>query len=271
MGKGSRTLRKVIPVLSAPAARISRLVRGGGVRILMYHRVADCPGDRLSVSPGEFARQMDFLLGEGYRVETLSGALAGRDEGKTVLVLTFDDGYLDFYDTAFPVLKQRRLPALVFVVPGFIDGPVALERYRTGPKQSRPLSWEMLDEMRGYGIAVGSHSLSHRELTGLPAPEAEREIAGSASRIGERLGVRPEWFSYPRGKHTPDLAARVRTAGYRGAVTVRPGTNRRPYDLFRLRRTEVSRDDDLGDFRMKIEGAFDLWHHLWQKAVGEGL
>ncbi len=268
MGRGSRLLRKVIPALSRPARCLRR---GGGVRILMYHRVSDLPGDRLSVAPGEFARQMDYLVEGGRRVEALPAAFSEREGGRSVLVLTFDDGYLDFYQTVFPVLKERNLPATVFIVTGFIDGTIAPERYRSHPVPPAPLSWAMLAEMERNRITVGSHSVTHRELTALPAVAAGREIAESASIIEKRLGARPYWFSYPRGKHTVEIAARVKAAGYRGAVTVRPGLNRPPYDYFRLRRTEISRDDDLRDFRMKIEGAFDFWHYVWQKVAGNSL
>ncbi|MDP8235178.1 MAG: polysaccharide deacetylase family protein [Candidatus Erginobacter occultus] len=267
-----RRLRKVLPRLAslAPAGR-----RAGEVRVLMYHRVAEIPGDRLAVVPGEFARQMDLLLQSGRPVKTLSAAFAGggpdRERREPAVVLTFDDGYRDFYDNVFPILRRRSLPATVFVVPGFIEGRVELDRYRGRGEISRSLSWEMLAEMGKGRVEVGSHSLSHRELTGLDRAEAETEIVESAAVIERKLGTRPEWFAYPRGKADSVLAGLVRAAGYRGAVTVRPGVNRPDGDLFLLRRTEISGDDDREDFLLKLRGGFDLPHRLWQRMAGKRL
>ncbi len=264
-----RRIRKILPRLAAA------LPPPGGVRILMYHRVADIPGDRLAVSPGEFARQMDLLLAAGRPVAGLSAVFPPAGEGPEregeALVLTFDDGYRDFYDNVFPVLKTRRLPAAVFVVPEFIEGQIELDRYRGRGASSRSLSWEELAEMSREGIEIGSHSLTHRELTGLSRPEAESEIFKSAAAIEGRLGRRPEWFAYPRGKSNPGLAALVRAAGYRGAVTVRPGCNRPGADPYLLRRTEISGDDDREDFLLKLAGGFDLPHRLWQTLAGKRL
>lgn len=265
-----RRLRRTVPRLGAALSRLHP--DPAGIRILMYHRVAEIPGDRLAVAPGEFARQMDLLRESGRPVKSLSAAFApGSEREEGAVVLTFDDGYRDFYDNVFPVLQSRRLPATVFVVPEFIDGRVELDRYRGRGELSRSLSWEMLDEMSGEGITIGSHSLTHRELTGLEREEAEREIAASREEIARRLGSPPEWFAYPRGKADRSLAALVRSAGYRGAVTVRPGSNRPGSDRCLLRRTEISGDDAREDFILKLRGGFDLPHRLWQSLAGKRL
>lgn len=273
MKKRKAIIRKTVALFTWPGAECIRLVRGPGLRILMYHRVTDESGDRLSVSPLEFERQMDLLGTEGYRVMTLAQALTEPTGHGSLpaVVITFDDGYQDFYRNVFPILRNRNFPALIFVVPDFIDGKIILPRYQDLRGDSRSVSWEMLREMQEGGITVGAHSVTHRELIGLDSSEAKMEIEESADIIERRSGIRPEWFSYPRGKYSSILSRMVQDSGYRGAVTVRPGTNRRPYDYFGLRRTEISRDDDLRDFRMKLSGAYDLQHYLWQKMMGKRL
>ena len=269
MEKRKTIIRKASALLAWPGAVGIRIARGPGIRILMYHRVTDEHEDRLSVSPEEFKRQMDHLVSAGYRVMTLAQALAEGMERRSLpdVVITFDDGYQDFYRNVFPILRERNFPAVIFVVPDFIEGKISLPRYR----DSRSVTWEMLREMREGGIMVGAHSVTHRELTGLDSREAKLEIEGSADIIEKQSGERPEWFSYPRGKYSPIISRMVQNSGYRGAVTVRPGSNRRPYDYFALRRTEISRDDDLRDFRMKLSGAYDIQHYLWQKIMGKRL
>jgi len=273
MKKFNKIFRKSAALLTWPGSECIRMVRGSGIRILMYHRVTDEYGDRLSVSPQEFKRQMDLLASAGYRVMTLARALADGMEQQRLpaVVITFDDGYQDFYRMVFPILRERDFPATVFVIPDFIDGKISLRRYRNLGGDSRSVTWEMLKEMREGGITVGAHSVTHRELTGLNSREAKMEIEGSADIIEKRSGLRPEWFSYPRGKYSPHLARMVQDSGYRGAVTVRPGPNRRHCDYFRLRRTEISRDDDIRDFRLKLSGAYDLQHYIWQKIMGDRL
>ncbi len=273
MGEIKTVIRPAAALVSWPVVQFIRLARGPGIRILMYHRVTDEIEDRLSVSPAAFKKQMDLLDAAEYRVMTLTQALSaetGRGSLPAV-VITFDDGYQDFYRIVFPILRERNYPAAIFVVPDFIDGKIILPRYRNLKGDSSSVSWEMLREMRGEGITVGAHSVTHRELTGLDCREMEREINGSADIIEKRLGKRPEWFSYPRGKYSPSLSRMVEAGGYKGAVTVRPGTNRVPCDYFTLRRTEISREDDLRDFKLKLSGAYDLQHHLWQKIMGKRL
>ncbi len=268
-----KTIGRRLPAeVALPPALLFRFLRGRGARILMYHRVADLAGDRLSVKPTEFIRQMDFLRERGYRIIPLSELPSALTSSSSPAVsLTFDDGYRDFYDNAFPILKERRLPAAVFVITGLMEGKVRLPRYRKFPQSAKPLSWEMLPEMARAGIEIGSHSLTHRELTRLSRAEAEEEIEGSARLIREKTGGRPEWFSYPRGKFNREVIDLVKAAGYSGAVTVQPGANHSPGELFSLKRTEISRDDSLRDFALKLKGAYDPWHYLWQKIKGESL
>ena len=135
----------------------------------MYHRITDEYGDRLSVSPPEFKRKMDLLVSTGYRVMTLAWALADGMVQRRLLavVITFDDGYQDFYRKVFPILRERDFPAIVFVVPDFIDGKISLRRYRDLSGDFRLVTWGMLREMQEGGITVGAHSVTHRELTEL--------------------------------------------------------------------------------------------------------
>jgi peptidoglycan/xylan/chitin deacetylase (PgdA/CDA1 family) len=273
MEKRKTIIRKALAIFAWPGTECIRMARGPGVRILMYHRVTDESEDRLAVSPPEFKRQMDHLVSVGYRVMTLEQALtAGRERRRLPdVVITFDDGYQDFYRNVFPILRDRKFSAVIFVLPDFIDGKITLPRYRHLKGDSRSVTWEMLREMQEGGITVGAHSVTHRELTGLDSREVKLEIEGSADIIEKQSGIRPKWFSYPRGKYSPIISRMVQDSGYRGAVSVRPGTNRRPYDYFTLRRTEISRDDDLRAFRMKLSGAYDIQHYLWQKLMGKRL
>lgn len=273
MKKQKIIIRRGAAFFTFPVIKSIRLLSGPGIRILMYHRVTEKGKDRLSVSPLEFERQMDFLNSGGYRVQKLSEAFSTSSEESSLpsVVLTFDDGYLDFYQVAFPILKKRKLPATVFVITDFIEGKITIPRNSNLPEETRSVSWDMLKEMQEERITVGAHSVTHRELTGLGSREAGEEIKGSSIIIKEKLGTRPKWFSYPRGKYSPKISRMVEENGFEGAVTVRPGPNRRPCDYFTLCRTEISRSDEIRDFKLKLVGAYDLQHYIIQKIMGERL
>jgi len=183
MKKSNIIIRKSAGFLTWPGIECIRMIRGSGVRILMYHRITDEYGDCLSVSPPEFKRQMDLLVSTGYRVMTLARALADGMVQRRLpaVVITFDDGYQDFHRKVFPILRERDFPAIVFVVPDFIDGKISLRRYRDLSGDSRSVTWGMLREMQEGGITVGAHSVTHRELT---------ELGGIGSLDSLRYGYR---------------------------------------------------------------------------------
>lgn len=263
-------LRRAAALSGYPAARLSDLIRGPGTRILTYHRILDLPGDRMSVPPEHFRRQLECLRREGCRVVSLD-ALGEPDPepGRSRVAITFDDGYRDWYDHAFPLLAAAGFPGVFFLATGLVEGATDLARYRPLPEnQRRPLEPGMIREMAAGGMFFESHGISHRELETLDAHARSLEYRRSAEAIFSWTGRRPRWFAYPRGCYSPEAATELRNAGYAGAVTVRPGSNRPPFDWFALRRTEISADDTIADFRLKLKGAYDAWHRLWQAAGG---
>ncbi len=246
-----------------------------GLRILTYHRVNDRhPGDRLSVHPTAFREQMEEILSRGRPVLSLAEALPfvrGREPGPPgALALTFDDGYEDNLRVALPILERLGLKATVFVATGFLGTPRTIERYRECRGDDRMLDWAQLGEMRARGHEIGGHGRHHRELASLPAAEAEAEVEGCALDIAKHTGQRPRLFCYPRGSESPAVREIVAARGFEAACTVYPGCNPPGTPLLALRRTEVSGDDDLADFSLKLRGGFDAWHRLVQRLRRRG-
>lgn len=262
-------IRGIIGRAGRVPAGLARRWRGPGTRILTYHRVSAAPDDRLCVTPRQFARQMESLAGGDWgEVVPLSRLLReGKEEGKAEIAVTFDDGYADLYRHAFGILRSLGLPATVFVVTEFVEGRGFLKRFGPGAEF---LNWEMIGEMEESGIEAGSHTVTHRELVGLPPAEVEWELAESLRALERRLGRRRRWLAYPRGRFDAAVKTAARRSGYAGAVTVLPGANRSGRDLFALRRTEISRADGPEEFKLKLSGAFDWWHSARQKLTKEG-
>jgi len=216
------------------------------VPILMYHyiRVNPNPVDRvgagLSVNPDLFARQMAYLAEAGYTPVTLEDVYAAWTVGAPLppkpVILTFDDGYRDFFTAAYPVLKAHGFKATVYVIVDFLDRPAYL-------------TWEMLSTLVSEGlVTVGAHTLTHVDLTAAAPDRARREVFLSKQRLEERLGVAVVDFAYPAGRYNPTVVGLVDAAGYRTAVTTRPGAVLRLEERLTLPRVRVDGREGLAEF-----------------------
>jgi peptidoglycan/xylan/chitin deacetylase (PgdA/CDA1 family) len=256
----TRVVRKALRSLASSV--LAAVHETEAPRILYYHRVDD-ETHRSCVPPAQFYRQMRYLATHEYRVlplETLCSVLkAGGELPARSVVLTFDDGFLDNYTQAFPILQTFGFPATIFLTVGFIGGaelPVLSGTHRP----ARPLAWGHVHEMARHGIAFGSHTLTHPSLPRLREEEVVREVHASRLRLEQELGRAAPFFCYPKGEFTPAVKAIVRRAGYDGACSVYPGPVRATADRFALPRTYIARDDTLRDFGNKLRGAWDLLH-----------
>jgi len=247
LGLALHTLHRAI----APANRI---------RILYYHSISDAP-IRSSVSPQAFEEQMAYLVSHGYRVLSLSEAIDRRIGRGTFpesgVVVTLDDGFQDNYEHALPILMRYKVPATVFLTVGYIgtDRLPTLTRTDFVP---RPLDWREVKEMQARGIEFGSHTITHPMLTQVSGDVARREIGDSRRMLEDRLGAPVPFFCYPRGDVNAAVQRIVRDEGYAAACSIEPGLNDGRTDLFRLRRTYVSRRDSISEFGKKMDGAYDL-------------
>ncbi len=206
--------------------------------ILMYHYISDLPADAdayrtdLSVSPARFEAQLAYLKEQGYTsisLEDLALYLtAGRPLPPKPIILTFDDGYLDNYLYAFPLLRQYGFQGAFFIVTQFVDG--GGERY---------LNWEQARLMQENGMEIEAHGVSHEDLRGQPAAFVEQQIAEARRAIEDHLHKPVRFFCYPYGRYDSRTVAALRAAGYTGAVTTEGGAVHTTAGLFELARVRV--------------------------------
>lgn len=239
--------------IRALAAGRSLLPARSGARILTYHSVRpDGAGPRSSyVHPDHFAQQMAWLAESGRVVVSLSQLAGQLEAGLPVpdqwTCITFDDGYLDNFEHAFPVLRQHQFPATIFLITAKIDRDEAF------------LTSEQICHMQEFGITFGGHTVDHVSLSTVNSSEARRQIAESGHQVRLITGRPAEHFCYPFGHWHSDVERHVVEAGYRTCCTEQAGPVSSGSNQFRLRRAGILGTDSLHDFALKVKGAYDWW------------
>jgi peptidoglycan/xylan/chitin deacetylase (PgdA/CDA1 family) len=267
---GRSAIRGIGPTLPSPLNAAVTRVRSAawlarsrarpdesGIRILFYHRIAD-DGDELAVAPRRFREQMNYLAAAGYRVMNVvqvADMLASGEVPHRTIGLNFDDGYLDVAENALPVLSELGFRATVFVATGVTDGRASFEWDR---RQRPLLAWDEIVQLdRGGTLEFEAHTVTHPNLLTVDDRRATEEIIGSRDELEMRLGRPVAAFSYPAGLFGERERGLVVRAGYRVAVSCRPGINRPSTDRFALHRRQVDPADRLLDFRAKVGGGHD--------------
>ena len=217
------------------------------VPILEYHIVASRTADdgyEYNVPTKDFREQMDYLLQEGYTAITMLDYMKAR-KGKTELpekpiILTFDDGYESNYYEMLPILEERKMKAVVYMITN-----------RIGTKGY--LSWEQLREMQERGIEIGSHTANHLPLTSLGEKEREDEIILS-KLLMEWNGIKTVFsLSYPNGKYDKKLPEILKKYDYLNAVTGDSGLNTAATDPYLLQRINIPHPRfGLAEFRWRL-------------------
>ena len=193
------------------------------VPVLMYHyiRVNPVPYDRLgfnlSVTPADFAAQMDWLARNGYHPITfteLSAYLNGQHGlPSRPVILTFDDGYADFYTTALPILRAHDFSAVAYVVSGFVGWPGYMNAAQ-------------VVEADRSGVEIGAHTVDHADLARQSPDGLRYQLTASKAALEQMVGHPVLSLCYPSGRFTPAVAAAAENAGYRDATTTRWGSLR---------------------------------------------
>jgi peptidoglycan/xylan/chitin deacetylase (PgdA/CDA1 family) len=233
------------------------------VPVLMYHRVcplseqeAKSPLTRdLTVLPEDFEQQVKHLVDNGFVLlsvyDVQSALLSDGKLPEKAVALTFDDGYRDNFEHAYPILKKYRASATIFLVKNTVDDP-------------RHLTWEMIRGMRKQQVRYGSHTVSHADLVAVDQNQLDDELCESKRFLESGLGEPVTSLAYPAGRFDDRVVERVRVAGYltawdKGGGPVTPGD-----DPFRLPRVRVHGRTSMEDFERKV------WSGFWMRKMSSG-
>ena len=214
--------------------------RGPGIvrcTILLYHHVAISPIEsQYYVHPDQFAEQMAALEAWGYTPIPLSLLVKAITEGANLppkpVVISFDDGRLDVYENAFPIMEEYGFQGVFYILSGGLgdEGLVGVDE---------------LQEMAAAGWEIGSHSQSHADLSKITEGASYREVVDSRAALEEALGLPVKSFAYPFGTITDAAGKQVHIAGYESAVGLGYTDSQGPGNLFYLQRRPISWDYDL--------------------------
>lgn len=236
----------------------------GGMPTLMYHKIGDYPPGselkKLWVATADFRRQLQYLKDHGY---TSINFVDWRDAEKSVkplpakpVLITFDDGYMNNYELAYPLLREFGMKGCVFLVYEMMDQHNAWHDPASEP-WLKMLTWAQIKEMQDSGvIEFGSHTMKHRNLAALPLDEVRWELTESKKRLEDKLGREMVGFAYPYGSgaYKPEVRAAALEAGYRYDFSVKQGITALPWkrEDEAVKRLLIRGDDNMFDFHLNM-------------------
>jgi peptidoglycan/xylan/chitin deacetylase (PgdA/CDA1 family) len=235
--------------------------RSRGVVFLCYHSVAPAGPKYLTITPELFETHLRTLTERGFAtgdLASLETIVTGGQAPPTVF-LTFDDGFVDNYETVLPLLRERGMRAFLFVLPPLVDteAPLVWPEVAADARRfphMRSVGWEMLEEMKEQAFEVGAHTLTHPHLPHLDDDQLREEIWQSRARVKARLGS-CDTFAYPFGEWSPRVAAAAADCGYRFAFSLPTERGQREADRLTIPRVNVDYRDSGRRFAAKLSPA----------------
>ncbi len=221
------------------------------VPILMYHYIRELPpntpdklGYGLSIAPKLFDAELAYLASQSYTSVSMDDVVRHMKSGTPLpakpVVLSFDDGYADFYTAAWPLLQKYHFSATVYLVVDFLGKPGYM-------------SWQQAQELKAAGVEIGAHTLDHVDLAKLSPAQARTQIAGSRTALQQRLSAPVDTFAYPSGQFNTETPKLVAEAGFSSAVTTAFGDKHTTDKLMIMPRVRVPGGIRLQDYAANLK------------------
>ena len=229
------------------------------VPILAYHKVSNqFEWGINSVSIRSFENQMKYLSENNYKTISLAQYCNHNFKFKSKyhpVIITFDDADETVYKQAFPIMRNFGFTAIVFVISGYV-GKMNSWDANLGGIASKHLSWKQIKQLANAGWEIGSHTVTHRDLSGLSLEEVQRELQLSKQVIEQNVERPVRFISYPFNRFDRRTILEAQRVGYQGGCTLSPG---RPTNgisrQFLLPRYGVYSIDSLNWFKLKLSNS----------------
>lgn len=235
--------------------------------VIMYHRVvndiAEAGVHGTYVTKDIFEKQMEYLKSQGYETVTFkdlvnNGYKKRFDRDKKWIMLTFDDGYTDNYDIAYPILKKYGYRGIIYLVSDLDYNRWDVEEKSNPERKFSLMSIDQLKELKEYGIEFGGHTKTHPRLGKISLDDAKKEIEESKAVLEERLDEKLISFAFPYGDLNEDVKAIVKNVGYEFAVATDSGSLIFSEDLYEIRRIGIFPTNNMFNFKRKVSGKYNF-------------
>lgn len=201
------------------------------ITVLLYHRVSDEVRDNLTVGVAQFERQMELLRQhcDILSIEQILQSPRAWRSKRPLVAVSFDDGYLDNYLNAVPILRRQRVPCSFYVSTGMLQsGQRFPHDIRRGNAPIPTMNWDQLRTMHQWGFTIGSHTVNHIDCVAEPLAKVDQELKQSSYELRQELGLESLIFAYPYGgRHQMNdtVRQRVRELGFQGCLAAYGGSN----------------------------------------------
>jgi peptidoglycan/xylan/chitin deacetylase (PgdA/CDA1 family) len=214
------------------------------IPVLMYHSIDYEAGNELRIPKEKFREQMKYLKDNGFNTlsldELYSHLTLGTELPQKPIVITLDDGYVDNYTNAYPVLKEFNQKAVVFMITKTVD------------TDYNYLTSEQIKEMDRNGMSIEPHTVNHPELDKLSYSQQKMELEESKKALEKLLGREMKYIAYPYGKYNNDTLKLAEELGYKMAFSTRSGLAEKSNGIYKLNRLYVSEKHTLEQFKSLV-------------------
>lgn len=244
------------------------------LKVLMYHRIVKdkklSENCELCVHEDEFRKQLEVLLHLGYTPITFKDLQLFR-KGEILLpkkpvIISFDDGYLDIYKRAYPILKEYGMNAVVFVLGDRSIQTNIWDQETQGIPLAPLMKDDHIKELHAKGFEIGAHTLSHVNMLNLSYEEVQNEISRSKLILESMIQSDVCSFSYPYGLVDQHIKQVVSESGYEFGCSVYTGPPNFGSDFYEIRRLTIKNTTNIAGFLMRLKAPFEYAEWLWWKS-----
>ena len=211
-----------------------------GIPVLYYHSVKESADNEVTIKPEDLRSELKYIHDQGYVTLTIRQLkdyiLNNSPIPEKSILITFDDGYMDNYYSAFPILKEFNMTATIFCITSELDG-------------SYYLSKEAIKEMSDYGIDIESHTVTHPHLNKLNYDKQLKELVESKKTLEEITGKEINSIAYPFGDFNDNSVKAAKEAGYTLGFTTKLGLSDRNDNPLTLDRIYISSEYNMNTFK----------------------
>lgn len=206
--------------------------------ILCYHRFDDNKPKlrHTNIASKVFLQQINSIKAKGGQFVSLASVVTPLRNSKptpnNVVVITVDDAYKSFYEKAFPILKNEKIPFTLCVYVEAVNN-----------KYGDYMTWEQVKEVSKYG-EIALHSYAHKDLTKLSKEELAKDTTEAMAIFEKKMGFKPKYYAYPFGLYNPEVKHAIKGAGFESILTVDGGAVNDKSDPLSLERIAINEDTD---------------------------